>query len=64
MGEIQLTNAMKKMLVNSKFRAYKTDAYRLDCGNYMGYLEANIRFSLQNSKFSNSLKEILKNILG
>lgn len=63
-GEIQLTNAMKKMLANSKFRAYRTNAYRLDCGSYLGYLEANIRFSLQNSEFSEPIKEMLKNILG
>ncbi|AEI89039.1 MAG: UTP-glucose-1-phosphate uridylyltransferase [Candidatus Midichloria mitochondrii] len=63
-GEIQLTNAMKKMLANSKFRAYRTNAYRLDCGNYLGYLEANVRFSLQNSEFSEPIKEMLKNILG
>ncbi|MDJ1406858.1 MAG: hypothetical protein MRQ13_00390 [Candidatus Midichloria sp.] len=61
--EIQLTNAMKKMLANSKFRAYKTNAHRLDCGSYLGYLEANIRFSLQNSKFSEPIKEMLKRVI-
>lgn len=63
-GEIQLTDAMKKMLVNSKFKAYQTDAYRIDCGHYLGYLEANIRLALQHHDFAAGIQKILSNILG
>jgi len=64
-GEIQLTNAMKEMMSNQIFRAYNaSEARRLDCGSYLGYLEANIRFSLEHSEFAEGTKKILKEIIG
>lgn len=62
-GEIQLTNAIKKMLSSVVSKAYHVDAYRLDCGEYIGYLEANLRLALQNEQFADHLRSMLSNVL-
>lgn len=62
-GEIQLTNALKKMLSITKTKAYHIDALRLDCGNYLGYLEANIRVALTKSEFKGDVIEMLGKVL-
>lgn len=59
-GEIQLTDAMKEMCKTSPFYYKKIDELRFDCGNVLGYLEANIAFALHDKKISSDVKEILK----
>lgn len=59
-GEIQLTDAMKSMCQEHPFYHKKLDETRFDCGNVLGYLEANIAFALNNDKINNDVKEILK----
>ena len=59
-GEIQLTDAMKEMAKEQPFyyQIYKGD--RFDCGNVLGFLEANIAFALENPNIKNDLLTILK----
>lgn len=59
-GEIQLTDAMKAMAKDHPFY-YKTyDGVRFDCGNVLGFLEANLAFALEDSKIRDDFKKILK----
>lgn len=59
-GEIQLTDAMKAMAKDYPFY-YKTfEGIRFDCGNVLGFLEANIAFALENPKIKNEFLTILK----
>ena len=60
-GEIQLTDAMKAMLDKHEFYGLKFNEKRFDCGSILGYLEANIYYSLQNKKITNNVKEIINN---
>ncbi len=59
-GEIQLTDAMKAMCKNHPFYYKKLDEIRFDCGNVLGYLEANIAFALNNEAIQQDVKNILK----
>jgi UTP--glucose-1-phosphate uridylyltransferase len=59
-GEIQLTDAMKAMCKNYPFYYQKLDETRFDCGNVLGYLEANIAFALNNEEIASDVKKILK----
>jgi len=59
-GEIQLTDAMKAMCKDYPYYYKKIDKQRFDCGNVLGYLEANIAFSLNNEAIRTDVTEILK----
>ncbi len=59
-GEIQLTDAMKEMTKNFPFYYKIIDEKRFDCGNVLGYIEANIAFALQDKNQENQVREILK----
>lgn len=59
-GEMQLTDAMKKMCKDFPFYYKKIDELRFDCGNVLGYLEANIAFALHDKKISDDVKKIIK----
>ena len=59
-GEIQLTDAMKSMCKTHPFYCKKIKEVRFDCGNVLGYLEANIAFALANEATENDVKNILK----
>ncbi len=45
-GEIQLTDAMAKMIGNTPFHALRYAGRRYDCGSRLGFLEANVAISL------------------
>jgi len=59
-GEIQLTDAMKSMCKTHPFYYKKIDELRFDCGNVLGYLEANIAFALANKAIEEDVKKIIK----
>lgn len=59
-GEIQLTDAMKAMCKKSPYYYKKIDEVRFDCGNVLGYLEANLAFALQDSAINEGVKKIIK----
>ncbi|GAB4137960.1 MAG: UTP--glucose-1-phosphate uridylyltransferase GalU [Sphingomonadales bacterium] len=46
-GEIQLTDAMAKMLGQMPFSGLRFDGERFDCGDKVGFLAANIAFALE-----------------
>jgi UTP--glucose-1-phosphate uridylyltransferase len=59
-GEIQLTDAMKEMCKKFPFYYKKIDEERYDCGNVLGYLEANIAFALNDSNITSDVQKILE----
>jgi UTP--glucose-1-phosphate uridylyltransferase len=61
-GEIQLTDAMQQMLINgSQFNALEFTGPRFDCGNQVGFLEANISYALADENIRAEVKKILRN---
>jgi UTP--glucose-1-phosphate uridylyltransferase len=65
-GEIQLTDAIAKMLVRRPVRAYRFDGVRFDCGSKLGYLKAGVHFGLRHpdlgSRFAEHLRQIAETI--
>jgi UTP--glucose-1-phosphate uridylyltransferase len=59
-GEIQLTDAMKMMIKDYPFYYQQITDQRFDCGNVLGYLEANIAFAMDNDDIHSEVKNILK----
>ncbi len=61
-NEIQLTDAMQQMLkAGEKFNALEFTGLRFDCGNQVGFLEANISYALADKSISSEVKKILRN---
>ncbi|MET0831841.1 MAG: UTP--glucose-1-phosphate uridylyltransferase, partial [Acidimicrobiia bacterium] len=45
-GEIQLTDAMARLVGDVPFRGVRLGGTRFDCGTKIGFLEANVAFAL------------------
>lgn len=59
-GEIQLTDAIKKLIENGNFYAFQYEGERLDAGEVLGYVEATIKLGLEKPKIKESLAEFIK----
>jgi len=62
-GEIQLTDSMARLIGRMPFHAAKTDCARYDCGDKVGFLEANIALGLQRPDIAPHLRVLLKKLL-
>ena len=58
-GEIQLTDAMAKMLPYSPYFGYQFEGQRFDCGSQIGFLEANIAYALASGRHRDEIKKML-----
>lgn len=60
-GEIQITDAIDLMAKDKKydFYGFKFQGDRFDCGSPVGFLEANIAYSLKDDKISADVKKML-----
>jgi len=63
-GEIQLTDAMARMIGGAPFHGLRFEGTRFDCGNKLGFLEANIAFALAHEELGPGLREILARYAG
>ncbi|MBS0985280.1 MULTISPECIES: UTP--glucose-1-phosphate uridylyltransferase GalU [Acetobacter] len=59
-GEVQLTDAMAKTIGEAPFHGLRYEGERFDCGNKIGFLEAQIAFSLDRPDLAGEVKEFLK----
>jgi len=59
-GEIQLTDSMAKMIGRSPFHGLRYEGTRFDCGNKVGFFEANLAFALERPELRDDIKSILK----
>ena len=62
-NEIQLTDAMAQMIGATPFHAVKTACDRYDCGDKVGFLEANIAVGLSRPDIAPQLRASLKKLL-
>lgn len=60
-GEIQLTDAIEKLLQHETVNAYKFDGRRFDCGSKLGYLEATVEYALQHQDLADDFRMYLEN---
>ena len=59
-NEIQLTDAMAKLIGHQPFHGVRYEGKRFDCGDKAGYLEAQIAFALKRPDLADSVRAFLK----
>lgn len=59
-NEVQLTDAMAKMIGHTPFHGLKFEGTRFDCGDKAGFLEAQIAFSLARPDLGPAVRSFLK----
>ncbi len=59
-NEVQLTDAMAKMIGHAPFHGLKFEGRRFDCGDKVGFLEAQIAFALARPDLGPAVREFLK----
>jgi UTP--glucose-1-phosphate uridylyltransferase len=58
-GEIQLTDAMAKLIGRQPFHAYRFEGERYDCGSAAGFVIANLAMALQRDDVGPAIREFL-----
>lgn len=61
-GEIQLTDAIAKLLAEKALLAYRFQGKRYDCGSKLGYLEANVEMGLHHETLGEEFKTYLQSL--
>ena len=62
-GEIQLTDAIARQLKDQAVMAYQFTGKRYDCGDKLGYLQANVELGLKHEQLSEQFKAYLKSLV-
>src|SRR4051794_26170787 len=58
-GEIQLTDAMARLIGKQPFNAYRFDGERYDCGSAAGFVIANLAFALSRDDVAPAVREFI-----
>jgi len=59
-NEVQLTDAMAKMIGHGPFHGLRYEGRRFDCGDKVGFLEAQIAFALKRPDLAPQVKQFLQ----
>lgn len=62
-GEIQLTDAMAKMIGDQPFHAVTFEGKRYDCGSKLGFVEATLALALQREDMGDDVRRIAQSLL-
>jgi UTP--glucose-1-phosphate uridylyltransferase len=60
-NEVQLTDAMARMIGETPFFGLRYEGRRFDCGDKVGFLEAQIAFALKRPDLAQAVRNFLKN---
>lgn len=61
-NEIQLTDALARLIGKQPFHAQTFDGVRHDCGDKAGFIQANIALALEREDLAPSIREFLKTV--
>ena len=61
-GEIQLTDAIARLLDSEQVLAYEFEGKRYDCGSKLGYLQATVEYTLRHPELEAVFREYLRNL--
>src|SRR3982751_721370 len=59
-GEIQLTDAMAKLIGKQPFHAFRFEGERYDCGSAAGFVIANVAMALERDDIAPKIREFLR----
>ena len=62
-GEIQLTDAMAKMIGSQPFHAVTFAGRRFDCGSKVGFIEATVALALERPDLADEVRTMLKRMM-
>lgn len=62
-GEIQLTDAMVKLMESQPVYGYRFEGERFDCGSKAGFQKANFAFCMDNQEIKDQLLEFVKDYI-
>jgi len=63
-GEIQLTDAMARLMQEQDFHALEFEGKPYDCGSKLGYLRATLGFALKNDELGSEARKMIEDSLG
>lgn len=63
-NEIQLTDSMARLIGTQPFHGLRFSGTRYDCGDKVGFLEANIAFALERPDLADKVRAALARLLG
>ncbi len=63
-GEIQLTDAMAKLIGKQPFHGYTFDGRRFDCGDKAGFIQANLALALEREDIGPTVRAFARGLLG
>jgi UTP--glucose-1-phosphate uridylyltransferase len=63
-GEIQLTDAIERLVQEQTVIAYEFEGTRYDCGSKLGYLKANVSYALDHPELKDEFRESLNELVG
>ena len=61
-GEIQLTDAMARMIGGAPFNGYRFEGTRFDCGDKVGFLHANLAFAMARPDMASEVGDIVRSV--
>ncbi len=61
-GEIQLTDAMVRLMEAQSFYAYEYDGKDYDCGSKIGYFEAVLAYALDHEDIGSQVRDLIKSV--
>ena len=61
-GEIQLTDAIARLLDSEQVLAYEFEGKRYDCGSKLGYLQATVEYTLRHPELEGEFRAYLRNL--
>ena len=59
-GEIQLTDAMARLMAEQDFHAFRYEGQDYDCGSKLGYFEAVMAFAREHKDIGADAREMIK----
>lgn len=62
-GEIQLTDAIARLLQKEPVDAFRFEGTRFDCGTHIGLIEATIRYALDHEKLNEAARKMIRDAL-
>jgi len=62
-GEIQLTDAIGRLLREEAVYGYEFHGQRYDCGSKLGYLQATVNLALKHPQLAKDFREFLQGVL-
>lgn len=62
-GEIQLTDALAKLLTEETIQALQFNGARYDCGNKLGYIQATIAYALKHEEIAADVQQYLQQLI-